>query len=333
MLKITRNPKSGFSLLVLFSLVVFFSSCDSMEEDAFTGGPTVTVEGNKVYVMPDGTAYIDLFSRIKTNGTVSLDIASQPRRGTLTEVAAGFLKYSPDNDFTFGRDAFRFSILGDKNQLLKLDSIEIILKDSLDLPCGIYPKDDWVFSAGTPLEVDVLWNDFICGDSMDVKIEIYKPGNAFPPLHGVATITSTNRIRYSPSSSNNLPDTVVYKVSMKSDPDVFGFGTLYIDPAHNCDPSIGELEAVYDPKDSTSYPLSDSIYIHLIDNVVRCGTVYSDLTVTNPPDKGPIRLDSLGVYYYFNLKDSTDFVLDSMNYKLCKGAACVDGMVKIKINY
>jgi hypothetical protein len=332
MLKITRNPNAGFSLLILFSLVVFLSSCDSMEDDAITGGPTVSVEGDKVYLMPDGTAYIDLFSRIKTNGTVSLNIASKPRRGTLTEVAAGFLKYSPDNDFTFGRDAFQFSILGYKNQLLKVDSIEIILQDSLDLPCGVYPKDDWIFSSGTPIEVDVLGNDYICADSADVKIEIYKPGNAFPPFYGAATVTAANRIRYSPASSNNLPDTVVYKVSLKSDPDIFGFGTLFIDPNHTCNPSLEQIEAVYFPSDSTHYPLSDSIYIHLIDKLVRCGTVYSDLTVTKTPDNGTVRLDSLGIYYYFNLKDSADHIIDSMNYKLCKGPACIDGTVKIKIN-
>jgi hypothetical protein len=332
MLKITPNVKAGFSFLAIFSLVVFFYSCDTMEEDAIPNGPTVTIEGSEVYVMPDGTTYIDLYSKVKTNGKVSLDIAALPRKGKLTEIASGFLKYSPNAGFNSGRDAFSFSVLGAQNQLLKLDSIEIIVEDSLNLPCGIYPNDDWIYAAGTPIEANVLSNDHICGDSTDVVLEIYKPGNNFPPYNGTAEVTPWNTVRYVSTLQQDVVDTVVYKVYYRNDPGIVAFGTLYINANYHCSPDLGHMETVYTPPSNATYPLMDSVYLYLVDNAERCGKVYSELTITKYPNHNPIGIVPRGVMYYFELQDSSEHILDSLGYKLCNGPDCLNGDVRIKIN-
>src|SRR5687768_18207962 len=110
MLSISHNLKSLLTKAVLFSLPALFYACDPVDDDVTPGGPTVDVVGTEVIILSNGSAYIDLYSKIKTKGTVRFDIASQPRKGNLSEVGTGFLKYSPDEHFTHGRDAFAFSI-------------------------------------------------------------------------------------------------------------------------------------------------------------------------------------------------------------------------------
>src|SRR5436190_21564818 len=124
MMSNSSKLKTAFGSLMFLSLLTLFYACDTMEDDAIPNGPTVTIDDSQVYLAPDGTTYIDLFSKVKTNGKISLNILSLPRKGTLTEIASGFLKYSPNQAFTSGRDGFTFTVLGNENQLLLTDSIE-----------------------------------------------------------------------------------------------------------------------------------------------------------------------------------------------------------------
>jgi hypothetical protein len=325
----TRNVKTGLSFLLLFSVAQFFFSCDSVEDDMRPNGPTVTIEGGEVYVMPDGTAYIDLYSKIKANGVVSLDIESLPKHGTLTEVATGLLKYSPNNDFLSGRDQFSFSVLGAANDLLKTDTIDIIVTDSLDLPCAIYPHDDWVFSQESSVELNVLLNDYICGDSTDVKLEVYRPEPNYPPYNGSAVVTSSNTILYT-SNGGIVEDKVLYKVSRKSDASIIGFATAYISRMNidTCNYYLGEVEASYQTQ-----ALIDSMYIELPDTIIRCNRTFSDLAVEHGPSQGTYSLRPPGIYYYFELSQQNQMLTDSIRYLLCADQDCLSGAVRIKINH
>jgi hypothetical protein len=327
---ISAHKKAGFSVLMIFSLVVSILSCDSMEDDVIPNGPTVTIDGDEVYVMADGTTYIDLFSKIKTNGPVTLDIAALPRKGTLTEVASGLLKYSPDEEFTSGQDAFSFSVLGQGNTLIKSDTINIIMKDSVDLPCSIYPHDDWFTTQDFPVELNVLFNDLICGDSADIKLEIFRPAPNYPPYHGTAIVTERNTVLYT-STSATVEDKILYKVSRKSDQSVVGFATAYIETLSSCDSYLGEFTTSME-RDSTHYPIVDSLYIDIPDSVRRCGKVFSELTVAQGPQHGTYAFKFSGIIYYFQLTEQKKSISDSIKYLLCAEQDCVTGVAKIKIN-
>jgi hypothetical protein len=327
---LTVNIKAGFSLFIIFILVVSVLSCDSMEDDVIPDGPDVTIDGDEVYVMADGSTYIDLYSKIKTNSPVTLDISVLPKKGTLTEVASGLLKYSPDEEFISGQDAFSFNVLGAGNSLLKADTIKIIVKDSIDLPCYVYPRDDWFTTQDFPIELNVLLNDLICGDSADISLEIHKPAPNYPPYHGTATVTDRNTILYT-STSATVEDKVLYKVSRKSDQSVVGFATAYIERRSSCDSLLAEV-AVSIERDSTHYPIIDSLYLDLPDSVQRCGKIFSELAIVDGPHDGTYSFKPGGIVYYFELTKQKKSISDSIKYLLCAEQDCLTGVAKIKIN-
>jgi hypothetical protein len=325
----TCKWRSGLSILGIIVLVIILHACDSMEDDAMPKVPTVTLDGNEVYVLKNGTAYIDLYSKINTNGRVNLNISRQPAKGSLSEVAAGLLKYKPSGAFTNGRDVFTFSVFSESNQLIKTDSVIIIVGDTTSVPCGIYPGDDWVNAASTPVDVFVLSNDLICGDSTDIILEIYKPGNGFPPYHGTATVTSNNWIRYT-SSNQHVMDTIVYKVTKASDPSIYGFGTVYINTNQQCWPHLPEKLLM---KSDPGIGL-DSVSIWLTQGAVPiCGKIYDDsLSIVNGPDVGSARVEEDWIWYVYELTESRRTISDSLVYRICDGNDCLDGKIRIRIN-
>jgi hypothetical protein len=326
----TPKVQPGLISCVLFLLAMAFSSCDSMEDDAMPKTPNVSIDDAQVFVLPNGTAYIDLYSKIQTNGKVSLSIASQPRRGELSEVAAGLLKYTPSSSFERGTDGFKFSVRSSTNEIILQDSVVIVVGDSTHIPCGLYPSDDWVDTDSTTVEVDVLQNDYICGDSTDVIVEIYKPGSHFPPHFGTASVTSNNRIRYV-ATGVEVVDTVVYKVSRKSDRSLFAFGTLYVDFREGA-PCLDWLE----PKTgsfSSSVVGRDSLSVYLKPDEPLCSMDHFDsLSVATPPVNGTARVNRDTIWYVFELTQAKRKIQDSLVYRWCSNGDCVDGRYYININ-
>jgi hypothetical protein len=318
MWRITTYWNEGLNFFLILAVAAFLSGCDSIEGDVLPQNPL------------DGSSYIDLYSRITTNGNVSLEIKSLPQHGSLSEVAAGFLKYSPDNGFK-GSDAFTFSVFGQQNNLLLTDTITIIVNDSTDLPCQIYPKEDVIYTPDATVDVPVLRNDFICGDTSDVVVQIYQPGG-FPPIHGTATVTAAKAIRYTTNSTQSFTDTVLYKVSRASDSKVFSFGALYIHHETNCDTEFRDLIISAETSDSSTYPLMDTLFIALGDTAMTCGKLYSNISITKAPQKGTYEIHSPTLYYFFEVQNSEPMT-DSLRFKLCDGPDCLDGRLRIDINH
>lgn len=328
-MKLTANVKAGFGFLAFFSLVILISACDSVDDDLMPKGPTVTIEGDEVYVMPDGTAYIDLYSKVKTNAPVTVRIGSMPLNGSLVEYAKGLLRYSPDPNLTRGRDEFSFEVLAGGKSLLT-DTVQIIIKDSVDLPCFIYPRDDFYPTAQFPAELRVLSNDLICADSADILLEIYKPDAGYPPLYGTATVTPHNTIIYN-SNDAKASDRILYKVSRKSDPAVFGFGMAHIQPTDSCSRALAEL-SFQAHRDSTHYPITDSLLLDLPDSVYRCNKLFNDLRIKKGPAAGTISLAPSGFMYHYTITMEHKSISDSITYMLCREQDCLTGVARIKIN-
>lgn len=328
-MKLTANLKAGFGFLAFFSLVILVTACDSVEDDLMPKGPTVTIEGDEVYVMPDGTTYIDLYSKVKTNAPVTVRIGSLPQNGSLVEYASGLLRYSPDADLTGGRDQFSFEVLAGGKSLLT-DTVQIIIKDSVDLPCFIYPRDDFFSSRQFPAELSVLSNDLICGDSADIRLEVYQPDAGYPPFHGTATVTQRNTIIYN-ANDPEASDRILYKVSRISDPAVFSFGMAHIQAADSCNRVLADL-AFQTIRDSTHYPVTDSLFLDLPDSIYRCNKLFNDLRIKKGPAAGTISLAPSGFMYHYTITADNKSLSDSITYLLCKDQDCLTGVARIKIN-
>jgi hypothetical protein len=332
MTNITSKIKAYLAGYGILSLVALFAACDVLEDDASPRNPDIEIKDNELHILADGNAYIDLHSMVKTNGKIRLNVSSQPGRGELSEPAKGLLRYAPFEDFKKGRDSFAFSIFGESNELLATDTVIIIVEDdTTDLPCGYFPQDDWVSSTTSPISVDVLQNDFLCGDSSDIRLEIYRPDNSFPPHSGNASVVQ-NRIVYTGNFSE-LSDTVIYKVSKVSDSSVVGFGALYIEIGNFCTPHANEDSVAYNHH---GWP-TDTLSLAVMLNDELCGSTISSFSIAEQPANGDAVIvgtgnNSLIKYSYGDpTMDSTQMILDSLKYQWCIGSQCYTGKVRIRL--
>jgi hypothetical protein len=333
MINLSYKVKSCLALSGIFSVLALLYACDTLEQDVNPNNPIVNLTSNEVFAISNRSAYIDLYSRINTSGPVRFDISSKPKHGNLSEVASGLLRYSPATTFKSGHDSFAFSIYSTNDKLLLRDSIIITVGDSTDAPCNFYPKDDWVYTSGTPVNVNVLGNDFLCGDTSDIVLEIYKPGSNFPPHSGSASVISGNKIQYTAfNKSINTVDTVVYKLSRSGDRSTVGFGTVYInvnvDTANECQPITDSLWTALRPD-----PVADTMFIIAYDSSNFCNVTYDSLTITSQPKNGSaIPFMNMYIKYAYTLTDTNQVLLDTLTYNLCNGQGCVDGNIYIRIN-
>ncbi len=326
MIKITHSVKAGIAFIGVLLFAVFFVACDTLENDSNLSGPKVEIVNKQVYVVSNGTSYIDLSSIVKTQGRVRLDISAQPKKGKLKELATGLLRYAPFNDFTKGRDAFVFSVFNQHNEFITSDSVVIIVDDSTHLPCSFYPQDDFVDANSSSVEVSVLNNDVLCGgdDSADVVLQLY---NFNPAQHqGVATIVNGNRIRYTENSAGQaLSDSIIYKVSKRSNPNVVGYATLYVslNQAQVCNFTVNPDN--YSFKKSVA---ADTVTLGVLVNDIFCDSLTS-LQIIENTVHGDAWVNGDNIrYVYLSAMDSTTYV-DTLAYRVCIGTRCDVGRVKI----
>jgi hypothetical protein len=72
----------------------------------------------------------------------------------LTDLGRGLLQDSPNAGTS--RDAFTFTVFDKNNEAIKQDSVVIIIEnDSTNLPCGIYPGNDFVNQGSLQFSVVV----------------------------------------------------------------------------------------------------------------------------------------------------------------------------------
>ena len=342
MLSTTLRLKPLLKKLALFSMLTLFYACDVVDHDAAPNGPTVDVVGTEVVILSNGSAYIDLYSKIKTTSSVRLDISSQPRKGDLSEVGTGFLKYSPDQHFTRGRDAFAFSIYDENNHLLKSDSLVIIVEDdSTNLPCGIYPQDDFVYQAtGGPVQVNVLANDILCGDSANLILEVYRPNNNFPPYAGTATVLSNSVIQYTPGSNFSGSDEFIYKISSASDSSLVGFAVVHISAETQCNFVVNDDTYTINP-DSIHYDSLgvgpahyDTLQLYVLNNDMLCDSagVGHSFSIIQAPQHGTAYYSNQApIGYVYQHSGTSTAYTDSLVYRVCVDQRCKFGIVKINV--
>jgi hypothetical protein len=270
---------------------------------------------------------------VKSAGAVRLDITGQPRKGGLSELSEGLLQYTPNIDFKKGSDFFEFAIYSQNNNLLKRDSIVIVVEsDSTKLPCGLYPQNDSVTYVTGPTLINVLLNDALCGDSTQIGVSIYRPNSSFPPHTGTAVMQGTN-ILYTPGNSFTGNDKVVYKVYSLTDTTKYGIGTVYISRMPVCNFAVNTDSYVFRGDTLTS----SSVHLNVFNNDQLCGTPVGSyaFTMLRDGDVGNAVYQNAGgvadFVYSFSDTITRDFT-DSLTYRLCREAQCKTAKVYIQVN-
>jgi hypothetical protein len=314
-------------------VAIVFAACDVLEHDASPVKPSIEIKDNEFHILSNGTAYIDLHSMVKTNGKINFNVSSQPNKGDLSEAAKGLLRYAPNNNFERGRDSFTLSVFDEGGGLLLTDTVVIVVEDdSTNMPCGYFAVDDYVFSSSSTVTINVLQNDWLCGDSSNIKLEIYRPDNSFPPHSGTASVVA-NHILYQ-GTSDVLSDSIIYKVSNIADNSLVGYAMVHININGNCTPTAFEDYYVHDNLNK----LTDTLDLYVLRNDSFCGNSINSLSVITAPHHGDAFLaqsdSAMYIKYAYEMpaEDSTTHFSDSLRYQFCIGSNCYSGKARIDIH-
>jgi hypothetical protein len=285
---------------------------------------------------------IDLSSKIQTNQKVTLTITRQTTQGTLSSLGKGMLRYQPYKNTS--RDSFGFTIYDEHNAILKEDSIVIIVvKDSTDLPCGIYPADDYLTlnlsdSSLTTTEakyIDVLANDITCGyDSTEIEISIYQPeAGYFPPYQGTAEVVN-GLVKYTPNASFSGTDEIYYAIHIKNDTAISAIGVVHISEITNtCTFRLNDDYYTFST-DSIGYDslLQRGVYLPVLNNdVLGCANIQLPYSIVFSPQHGSATISGDMILYKPDSLYAGQFRRDSLRYQVCSDSICLQAITIITI--
>lgn len=325
----TRQRKAVFICLLMIPACLWLYGCDVLEPDVNPDNLQVQIIDKELYVTPNGSGYIDLYSMVKTQGTVRLDVVSQPRRGNLTEMGKGLFQYTAGSDFKNGTDAFTFHIYSQNNTLLKEDSVVIVVEaDTTHFPRGFYPQNDTTYNIVSEFTIDVLANDVLGTSRTQVGIEIYRPSPDFPPHAGDAHVVNGNVIWYVPRGAVNGYDSIFYKVFSLADPSKSGIAKVLIAPAPSCWVQLENDNFVFD----TDTLMSDTVWLNVFQNDELCSTPVRSyqFEILDDGRAGTAFYDSTGGLGY-RLPEDTYMVTDSVTYRMCYQQRCSTAKAYIKL--
>jgi hypothetical protein len=242
------------------------------------------------------------------------------------------LQYSPSVGNTKAMDSFVFNVLSENNEVIKVDTITIIIRNSLaDLPCGIYPANDYIHDVkkGISVSINVLANDDVCGiDPKHLIVSILHPDNSFPPSHGAASINGQN-VLYMPSSTFPGSDKLIYKVHASFNPGRAAYGIVYFTGEQACTFSlIDDLFAF--SKDS----ISGLLELPAFSNDGLCSPLYKyQVRVSQSPQFGTATVTANGFKYQVSATTATvpSTFTDSFIYEVCIDSSCKTAKVDLKV--
>ena len=321
--KVSRKIEIMPTFLCLVSIIVLLAGCDVLESDPDVLEPKVEITGDEVYVLSNGTSFIDLQSKVHSTMEARLAVTSSPSHGTLTDLGKGIIQYTPKAGNTRVEDGFEVTLFTTTNEIIKKDTVVIIVEnDSTKLPCGLYPVNDYVYNVASVVTIDVTANDMIC--SGDVVVSVYRPDNAFPPYYGTATVNNS-KVVYTPGAGFSGEDKLMYKLTSTADPKLSAYGMVYLTGDSLC---LLELNSDYFVLDS----LVDTVIklpVFANDSICEANNLYQVNIKTNPVfGTASISLD--GVTYTFpSLRETPYF--DYFTYEVCLDAVCKTAVASLKL--
>lgn len=313
-----------------------FTACDTVKEDPDVLLPETAINGKEIYLSGNSASIIDINWRVVTNLPVTLSVTQPTTKGKLTELGVGLLRYAPNDRNASTRDAFEFTVYSESHEILRKDTVVIIVEpDSTKLPCGLYPKDDYVsnYKGGSPLTIDVLANDNLCGvDSLDLLLNVYYQENTNSgPHHGTAAVVN-NKILYTPGPSYTTGDTLIYRVQSRLSRTDVGFGYVYIGASTISPPCTFTLRAdtIQINPDTLQ---ADTVLLRVFNNDILCDSLFGyQLSIAKAPLYGQARLGWEGVTYTPDELPAGTSRTDSLRYQLCRDAVCRQAKVVVKLS-
>ena len=311
-------------ILSIFLCLVLLAACDVLESDPDILEPEVEITGDEVYVLANGTSFIDLQSKVHSTLEARLAVTSSPSHGTLTDLGKGIIQYAPKVGNTRVTDGFEVTVFSKSNEILKKDTVVIVVEnDSTKLPCSIYPINDYVYNVTSAVTLDVTANDIICSD--EVTVSVYRPENTFPPYYGTATV-SGKKIVYTPGTSFSGEDKLMYKLTAANDPKLTAYGMVYITGRPSCSLVLNDDAFVYDSL------VNNTVYLPVFknDSICEALNLYQVNIKTNPL-YGKASITSDGIL--FEVPATADSIFyDHFTYEVCLDATCKTARVDVKHN-
>jgi hypothetical protein len=330
--KIYYPRKIASIILWTAGFIWLFISCDVLEPDADSLlSNYANITDNRVYVVANNTTFIDLSTKIQTNKPVRLRVTSTTRHGSLSDLGQGLLQYSPTVGNKKATDSFQFTVYGDNNEVIRTDSVNIIIEnDATHLPCQILTVNDYVYGVkkNQSVRVNVLANDHICGvDSSSLVLSIYRPESSFPPHFGIARVSGTSII-YTPGTSFQEKDSLIYKIFPQGHADKAVYGMVYINGTQLCRVTPRDDSYVF-TKDS----LSHAVLLPVFQNDSLCDTFNNvHVAITEGPTQGAATINAAGFTYIVSKPSGiTAIFTDQFTYEVCVDAICKTAFVKIRV--
>ncbi|MEI9920589.1 MAG: Ig-like domain-containing protein [Bacteroidota bacterium] len=307
------------SLIGLF--LVLAIGCDTMENDV--DGNALKVNNEPITMSSKG-GIIDLGARIVYPGKVKVEVTTTTQHGALTDLGKGLLQYMPFKGSS--KDSFGFRVFNSSNQILREDSIGIIIPgdstsnpvDSVSAACRfVLAKNDSVINVTAAITIDVAANDSTCADSLTITIDL-------PPHFGTASVIG-NKIHYVPAAGFAGVDYLLYKATPNNPNMVEGYAYVRIYGTNwNCTPQAVD-DLFYKPLNDTS-----AIWLDVLANDTLCDSI-PNVVLGNAPRYGYAWYDPTAKKIgYRNLPASNN--TDSLLYNLCGGVACTHAWVIVKRN-
>jgi hypothetical protein len=204
------NPKAlHFRRYVVGVALLVVSSCDFFEQDALLPEKQVVAGQTEYFILPGTSVVIDLKSVIKdsyVNG--SLRITQSPTRGNLTDLGEQLYRFTPNTNFTQGKDQFNVTVFSG-TKVVRIEVLTIhLIPEAKDLPCGLIAVEDAVQTRiDEPIIIKFLGNDKFCG----VQIDKIKASIVIEPKYGRALLFNDS-IQYFPEIGYVGKDIIAYKV-------------------------------------------------------------------------------------------------------------------------
>ena len=194
--------------------LLFLVACDSFREDFITPDNQFTFSQTEYYILPQTSTIVDLRSGIEKAFTdATLTVSEPPVLGTLVQIDTFLLKYTPNKEFSQGKDQFVLSVVLPNGTMLKADTMSIIMKQKTnEFPCGVYAIEDQIRAKSKgSFYVDPVKNDQVCGIKGLINVSIH-----LKPKFGDAEVVGDS-IVYRPGPGFTDTDEMVYRLASVGD--------------------------------------------------------------------------------------------------------------------